>query len=156
MNSLNIVNPFPRSRSRQQRTPLLPGDSAGNILIWQPGDVGKTDYAGAITSAVRQLNNQSAKPTSRRKTPSTPLIDDADSLAQLVSLRPQSKSGGFDGSAHEDIVESLSFSDDGTRLLSTSDDYTLKLWDVRNQSHTQNAARAWWMGHRRLVCGGLK
>ncbi len=127
------------------------GDAAGNIFIWQAADVRKTDYAKAIASAVRQLNDDQTPDNKKRakKTPATRLIDDGDSATQLVSIQSQRQSSDIGRlRAHNDIIESIRFSDDGQRLLSASDDYTLKLWDLRSQTLDKDFARTWWLGHR--------
>ncbi len=114
------------------------GDAAGNILVWRPTDVGKTDYAGAIISAVREIKGEAS--SSRNKatstTPAIALVDTSDDQAeQLVSVQAAGPQQSVERlRAHDDIIESICFSEDGRQLLSTSDDYTLKLWELDSQS----------------------
>ena len=120
----------------RQADRVATGDVAGNILVWRPDDVAKTDYADAITAAVREIKDErSPAKRTNKQTPFTPLIDASDSITQLVSVSaPGPRPVAERLRAHDDIVESLRFSDDGRQLLSASDDYTLKLWELGSNS----------------------
>jgi WD40 repeat protein/serine/threonine protein kinase len=116
------------------------GDSGGNLLIWRPDDVGKTDYAEAIAAAVRKLEDQTPTLTSRKAnaTKAQALIDESDTRAQLIPLQSiDAVTSVARLRAHDDRIESIRFSDDGEQLVSTSDDYTLKLWNVTTQTLTK-------------------
>jgi hypothetical protein len=114
------------------------GDLAGNVLLWEPQQVTSIDYSQSIKDAVARLTGE---PVARartdavaRATPTRRLVDESpEARRQFVSTLgatappPQ---------AHQDAVKVLRFSRDAALLLSGSDDYTLKLWDVPSQRVT--------------------
>ena len=110
------------------------GDRAGNVLVWNPTATQKTDYATAITDAVQQLDSAPAKKADQKRVPSSRLIDaslkSSTKYASTFSLTPNREPTV----AHVDAIESIGFSADGTRLVTSSDDYTVKVWDVKKRS----------------------
>ncbi len=126
------------------------GDIAGNVLIFSPSSVPAIDYAGSISDALSKVEGK--RPTSRSskstgsKTRFARLID--SSMAdeqQFVSIatRREPTVG-----AHDDVVKAIRFSKDGKSLLTSSDDYTLKLWDVsaRRLTKTLKGHGGWVVG----------
>lgn len=118
------------------------GDRSGNVLLWNPADVGRTNYTKSVRQAVQQLGKSTQKPkTSRirfaRLVDKTPADE-----RRLVSTAPSIEAAAI---AHDDIVKTIRFSQDGKALLSCSDDYTLKLWDVssRRLSKTMKGHGGW-------------
>ncbi|CAE7209338.1 unnamed protein product [Rhizoctonia solani] len=52
--------------------------------------------------------------------------------------------GPFEG--HTDIVRSINFSGDGVRIVSTSEDQTIRLWNSRAQPRTEQNSMDWFRG----------
>ncbi|QDT12194.1 WD40 repeat domain-containing serine/threonine protein kinase [Planctomycetes bacterium K23_9] len=110
------------------------GDVGGNVLIWRPLGSRSTDFQAAISKAIKQVggkaNGRDAK--SIRSQVVARLSDPSLSLEnkQLVST---TKRNTASSKAHGDYVESIKFSSDGRRLLTTAHDYTIKVWDVKDR-----------------------
>mgnify|MGYP003662816700 CR=1 FL=1 len=64
-----------------------------------------------------------------------------------VFVRQTLEDSADDGRAHADVVESVCFSRDGRSLLTTSDDYTLKLWDRSSLERRQPGLAKVLRGH---------
>ena len=124
------------------------GDIAGNVFVWRPLSVRKTEFESSIGKAIAQIDK---KTTVRRNAPSTKitigrLVDPALSSTQtrFISTRGANNSSR----AHEDVVETIQFSKDASQLLTGADDYTLKVWDVssRKLSKTLRGHGGWITG----------
>ncbi len=118
------------------------GDRSGRVLVWETNAIHPVDYASRITMAVNAISGTDAptKPAAEselrsRQAPSfTELIDlQNDDTLKLTPADSQTSPAA----AHTDAIESIEFNDDGTQLLTTSDDYTIKLWDVASNRLTK-------------------
>ncbi len=107
------------------------GDTSGNILVWNPRRVLPIDYQRAIEDSVAGVSGETTRPRS-----------DDENDAEVAVLRDEASNRRFVSAnsnfttmatAHEDVITSLQLAADGT-LLSSSQDYTLKLWDSRSAS----------------------
>lgn len=125
------------------------GDNAGNVLVWNPSSIQPVDYESEIKNALASMDSQAAnvrQQEERRGDDRTPvkfvrLIDrklkeaapntDRTTLvstsdANLTSLQAQ-------GLAHSDVVRSIAFDATGQQVVSASNDYTVKAWDVNQR-----------------------
>ncbi|MDF1844331.1 MAG: protein kinase [Rubripirellula sp.] len=104
------------------------GDLGGNVWLWNPANATVIDYEGRIRQAIDsvQLKSETSDSTAPVSVPTVPLID--------LSLREtrQSSVALKNGAAHADVVRSLQFSGDGSKLVTCSDDYTVKMWNAEN------------------------
>ena len=89
-----------------------------------------------------ELAGDNQKFNQRSLKPSTRLVPEAQS-ALYQAVQDSRERSTFNG--HQDSVKSVGFSPDGNYLVSGSDDNTVKLWDVKNQSlvHTFNGHQDW-------------
>ncbi|MDG2222301.1 MAG: protein kinase [Rubripirellula sp.] len=104
------------------------GDLGGNVWLWNPASATVINYEDRIRQAIDLVQSES-KPTDSTvpvSVPTVPLID--------LSLREtrQSSTAVKKGAAHADVVRSLQFSGDGSKLVTCSDDYTVKMWNTEN------------------------
>jgi len=117
------------------------GDAAGHVLVWQPHRIAVTNYAESMVAAVKRLGavERDLDSPVRAVQVHWPLVDaqhfdgtagnasnDSIDRVSTTSIPPMN--------AHRDLIESLCFSEDGMALLSASDDYTLKVWDVASRT----------------------
>ncbi|MEE2935074.1 MAG: protein kinase [Planctomycetota bacterium] len=104
------------------------GDLGGNVWLWNPANATVIDYENRIRQAIDsvELESEPTDSTGPVSVPTVPLID--------LSLREtrQSSVALKNSAAHADVVRSLQFSSDGSKLVTCSDDYTVKMWDVEN------------------------
>ncbi len=126
------------------------GDIAGNVLVFRPADVPAIDYAQSIADALGKV--QGKKPAAPRGEPTgsnmrfARLID--SSLASEQKFVSTATTRDQMSVAHGDVIKSIRFSKDGQALLTSSDDYTLKLWNVstRQLSKTLKGHGGWVVG----------
>ena len=104
------------------------GDHAGSVLIWKPTGVPSIDHAGSIKDALANLDRQDPKPRDRRDSVSTALVDSSPEAERRLVSTASGQTGR--PRAHDDVVKTIRFSNDGQSLVTSSDDYTLKLWDL--------------------------
>ncbi|MFK8111441.1 MAG: protein kinase [Rubripirellula sp.] len=123
------------------------GDVAGNVLMWNPAAVSTIDYGRSIRNA---LDKVEAKAGVRDLAPANVrfarLIDNSPAAERrLVSTAPSQNRAKV---AHDDVVKSIQFSSNDQSLLTTSDDYTLKVWDVdtRRLDKTLKGHGGWVVG----------
>ncbi len=102
------------------------GDLRGRVLLWAPDQVSRADTRDALRRAVQKM---------RRPDAASP----GDSTSQLIARELHDvrkipglslSAAGSERPAHTDEVTRLEFSDDGQSLLSTSSDYSVKIWNV--------------------------
>ena len=135
---------------------LASGDLIGNVLVWDRRDVsaqGDEKYRQSIQDAVKKIQQGVATQVSDHA-PSTrqigvPLHDaDASSFRRYVSTGVADPEGGAIAKAHSDAVETIRFSGDGKSLLTASDDYTVKVWDLAagNVRQTLKGHGGWVVG----------
>ena len=112
------------------------GDTAGNILLWSARSVQKTNIARAIADAAKTVEDGKPKrPPRRSGTASSRLVDRSADFQQTQLVSTSRAQPEFNRlRAHADLIEALQFSENGDRLVSASDDYTMKLWNVSDQS----------------------
>ena len=126
------------------------GDVAGNVYLWRPTKVKRTDFESSIAAAIQKVNGKAADAGSapRTKNAFARLIDPATKKLgkRLVSTALSETMAS--GRAHTDVVRTVRFSHDGKRLLSGADDYTVKVWDVgkRNLVNTLRGHGGWITG----------
>ncbi|MEZ6057384.1 MAG: protein kinase [Planctomycetaceae bacterium] len=107
---------------------IASGDRLGRVFLWGTADTVPVNYGAAIDTAVARLTG---KPVAEE------VAAALNTKVQYVSLEEQPHDfrklhlvvSGTEKS-HDDAVRSLSFSENGQWLLSTSDDFTLKVWDA--------------------------
>ncbi|MDB4393875.1 protein kinase [Rhodopirellula sp.] len=120
------------------------GDIAGNVLVWDRSEVsekGEEEFRKSIENAVKQTTTGATRVTAS----STPdvivgvvLKDiEMDSDRRLVPSVPPSDRVPASTKAHGDAVETIRFSENGKSLLTASDDYTVKLWDLSTGAVSQ-------------------
>ncbi|QDT03157.1 Serine/threonine-protein kinase PknD [Rubripirellula lacrimiformis] len=116
------------------------GDRDGHVWVWKPSDLKTSDYAQAIASALDQVDDVggdaavSPAPSSIRSTVRYAALSDPrfDDDKQWVSTA-DSKPVGSTGIAHQDVVRSIRFSQDGRSIVTASDDYTSKRWGLEHR-----------------------
>ncbi|KAA1259645.1 Serine/threonine-protein kinase PknD [Rubripirellula obstinata] len=116
------------------------GDIDGNVLVWNPMKVKPIDYESAIASALSNVSDKRKRPSEVKQNSSTKfarLIDrdiveseldnNRKGVAKntLVSVRSSSAER-----AHRDIVRAIAFDQSGQSIVTASNDYTLKKWNV--------------------------
>ena len=110
-------------------------DVTGKIYLWRPLQASKTNYEASVGKAIRLISGKLSKRSAEKRDsqPSVSLVDkslvNSDST-RLVSTVRQLSPGSM---AHADVVEAIRFSRDESHLISASDDYTIKLWNVPKQ-----------------------
>ena len=111
------------------------GDVDGNVLVWEPDRASTVNYSESVRSAVKGLDDDSARAReqSNAKIPFRRLIDPDVLVDELQGGYTESVTEST-GRAHLDVIKSITFSPDGQTLLTSSDDYTLKLWDQSSAS----------------------
>ncbi|MCA9137035.1 MAG: protein kinase [Planctomycetales bacterium] len=94
------------------------GDSRGNVHLFRPADLQKTDFGNAIKNAISKIG------------------DDSSGNGQLVASRlPSTPSISKNHwRAHPDAVSVMRFDDSKNMLLTGSDDYTISAWKVDDSS----------------------
>jgi WD40 repeat protein/serine/threonine protein kinase len=108
------------------------GDALGECLLWKPGDVERADDHTLSSISGRpsgepepnQTTNQTADPVQQQFV----RLRDLSQRNMLAAVSTSVEVPAF--IAHRDAIHSLAFSAQADRLVSGSDDYTLKLWDV--------------------------
>ena len=124
---------FDRSGQR-----VASGDLAGNVLIWNTSEVsakGEKEYRRSIEAAVQQTQQTDAigatVPALLARDVGVALKD-FETVAgdRVVSPASRSERDLSSAKAHTDAIESIRFSANGELLLTASDDYTVKLWDL--------------------------
>ena len=109
-------------------TLVASGDRAGIIFTWDPSKVQTVDYASAISSALKTVENPTEHVNATTQNHSIEItheLVDPNAATQTKLLLTGNKV-----KAHQDAIESLTFSADGKSLLSGSDDHTIKVWNV--------------------------
>ncbi len=115
------------------------GDLAGNVLVWDTSEIaekGEEEYRKSIEVAVKQTQRTSAidvvAPLSSANEVGVALKDiDLDLERRLVSADPNLDRSVSSAKAHGDAVATIRFSSNGESLLTASDDYTVKLWNLK-------------------------
>ncbi len=105
---------------------IASGDRLGRLLLWQRDSVAPLDYGAAIDQT---LNRLAGRPSSSGQAAgsSSQFVSLVDHQAEDFSLRLI----GEDATpAHQEAIHALAFSSQGDKLLSASDDFTMKVWDV--------------------------
>jgi len=111
-------------------------DSTGKIMI--PNSVTGTlsfpnvraeDLTAVLTILITAVNGIPARTLN---TSGYMKIEPGEVFAEVVTAVPQSQPNAFTDNpkGHSSWVYSVTFSPDGTRIVSGSSDYTIKLWDV--------------------------
>lgn len=100
---------------------VVSGDTSGKTLVWNPDDVKPIDYRLAIAKAVQQNSDDKIidRSGTRDKQPTL-----GRPLVRIIKEKPASLI------AHRGAVRSISIDPDGRTVLTTSDDYTIGLWDT--------------------------
>ena len=112
------------------------GDVQGNIFLWATSAIRRTDYKTAVATAIGKINGKGnrAEGSGSGSEKFARLVDPelggrvvANGQQRLVSTTARVAGNA---KAHDDLVASISFSQDGRSLLSTAHDYTIKVWDI--------------------------
>ena len=115
------------------------GDLAGNVLVWNTNEIaqrGVEDYRRSIELAVKQTQRVSgiggiATPPSAVEVGVALKDSELDLGRRLVSADSNLNRSISSAKAHGDAVATIRFSDNGESLLTSSDDYTVKLWNMK-------------------------
>lgn len=94
------------------------GDSAGNIFLWETDALTPTDYESSIQSAITKIEDENDS------------VGAIQSATQKTPIIAQWR-------AHPDRVSALQFDRTGKAIYSSSDDYTLRKWDTKDQRLTE-------------------
>jgi len=114
------------------------GDLAGNVLVWNTSEIadkGEEEYRKSIEVAVKQTQRNSAS-AAVAALPSVTEVGVAlkdvelDLERRLVTADPNLNRSVSSAKAHGDAVATIRFSSNGESLLTASDDYTVKLWNL--------------------------
>lgn len=102
---------------------LVSGCESGELLIWGP----------THGARCRSIRAHSGRIFATRAHPELPLVASAgaDCIIRLVDLRMDKVVGEFKG--HADWVKRLRFSESGDRLYSSSEDKSVRCWDLRSR-----------------------
>ncbi len=125
------------------------GDVSGNVLIWDTTAVsakGEQEFLNSIQAAVdKSLLTTNA--TGKTETGTTEVagrdvkangdvevglsLKDVDLVAGASAVSPAAQGRNSPGvRAHSDAIETIRFSMNGASVLTASDDYTVKIWDL--------------------------
>ena len=119
---------------RDDQTLIASGDVDGELLIWNPRQLRDTNYERAVKQAVESLKDgKSIADKQRTRQPKAIRLVDPEaannrSFVSTVGLPTPALSESYN--AHRDTIQALDFDDSGRRLISGSDDFTLKSWNV--------------------------
>ena len=122
---------------------VVSGDSSGNALVWNPNAVKAIDYQLAIANAVNQYSADEIASITKAKNADASLGDQKISkpLRQTWTnendalIKEASPIVNFSAAtSHKGAVRSVSFSNDGSLILTASDDYTIGIWDAKTHS----------------------
>ncbi|TWU64898.1 protein kinase domain-containing protein [Crateriforma conspicua] len=109
------------------------GDQSGVVLIWDPKAVAESDLASEIKQAVQGLAPEIAGNAGDMA--SVPKLSESKSVVPSARLVDPDVGFGREDrvqdAAHDSKVLSVSFSDDGQQLVTSGDDYLVKLWRVQ-------------------------
>ncbi|OUW86657.1 MAG: hypothetical protein CBD74_02195 [Saprospirales bacterium TMED214] len=115
------------------------GDLAGNVLVWDTNEIaekGEEDYRSSIELAVKQTQRDSANDV----VATLPSVNEVgvalkdfelDLGRRLVSADSNLNRSISSAKAHGDAIATIRFSGNGESLLTASDDYTVKLWNLK-------------------------
>ncbi|QEF99880.1 Serine/threonine-protein kinase PknD [Stieleria maiorica] len=92
------------------------GDTRGNVYLWRPQQLRPTDFDAAIKKAITSIG------------------DASDSPSQSNEVRNESDAFVANWTAHPDAVGVIRFDDADETLLTGSDDYTIRAWNLADQS----------------------
>lgn len=128
------------------------GDESGEIFLWKTADAKLIDIRKTIAAAVANVDGDSAASTPRSpgfgrssRQPYRRLSDrQASDTIQLVSTDSVVSVGP---AAHTNVVRSLQFSGDGSRVLSGGDDYLIHVWQTRDPVSDQSPLTRTLRGH---------
>lgn len=113
---------------------VVSGDTSGNTLVWNPDDIEPIDYRLAIAMAVQQRSDDKTTDRSdtRDKQPALgrPLRRVMEDMGETTYKLQTSAEEPASLLAHRGAVRSISIDPDGRTVLTTSDDYTIGLWDA--------------------------
>jgi WD40 repeat protein/serine/threonine protein kinase len=119
------------------------GDVDGNALIWDPTKVESVNYEVAIADALASISGKQRKPGSPHRESTQKfarlldremvVTDVANSRTFVSKKNASSKRLRSVGKAHRDIVRAIAFSQQGNSIVTASNDYTLKQWDMRDK-----------------------
>ncbi|TWU36527.1 Serine/threonine-protein kinase PknD [Novipirellula aureliae] len=115
------------------------GDLSGAVMIWQTNEVDDIDYAEAIGSAITDLGKPSGGRRPKRTLTASRLIDEKlQEYRPDLLARSEQTIAAEELLAHRDTIRSIEFSKDAGKLLTASDDFTLKLWDTQSRRMTHS------------------
>ncbi|TWT52529.1 Serine/threonine-protein kinase PknD [Rubripirellula amarantea] len=119
---------------RDDGTLAASGDIDGELLLWDPRKLTNTKYEDAVQRAVSAMTDEKPRAKQRRTESergtrlSDPQIERSSSFVSTIA--PSAADPSDSKLAHRDTIQTLDFDDSGTKLLSGSDDFTMKSWDV--------------------------
>lgn len=122
------------------------GDQAGNLLLWNLKEVQADNYLASIDNSLAKVaRNQQLEPTqdqnraisTQTHQPFLALIDPTTTPGQTPNGTLYKSAEASNNRGHADLIESLQFDTQGQYLLSGSDDYSIKQWDVSKGSLIQ-------------------